>query len=440
MTNAQEQTSADFKWGNSFYFNINIGETITFQNTEIKLLQQKNHFNKFAINRDTIWLKVSRRTLPKTINDIRIFVADNKNVKALTDDSDVHGLLKKDALICLSDFETPQLNPNNFYFPISFNGGFLWSVEENNTMFSYAGKTNGKYTSHPGIDFNLHDSRGIEKHWIVAIENSTVKWVKNNSLTSSKMEVCVLLESNLQPNIYYVYNHLYSKNIAIKEGDKLVRGEPIGTIWGDDIWGHLHFSVVKSDTVPSFDSKYFNTVNCFPQIYELYFGKTHSFNRNYSKGKISFGRRCNINGNRKNVIAYEQYCRKGWVLGNWNTADRVEWVSKGSVGNARLLKKLFVNEKAACTNPKNYYDFDINVRNGVYRIRAKVGDLKKASWQKIQFEGITSETYSLNSGEYKWTSEKVVKVSDSKLTIRIFVDKSNKKVAGISEIVFQRAY
>jgi len=66
--------------------------------------------------------------------------------------------------------------------------------------------------------------------------------------------------------------------------------------------------------------------------------------------------------------------------------------------------------------------------------------LELASWQKIQFEGVTSATYSLDAGEFKWTSERVVKVKDGKLTVRIFIDESNKKVAGISEIVFQKAY
>ncbi len=438
--NAQNQSKADFQWGNTFYYNIDIGETITFQNTDVKLLQQKNHFNQFAIGTDTVWLKVSRRTLPKTINNIRIFVADNKNVKALTTDSEVHGLLKNDALICLSDFSQLLLNRDRYIFPISFNDGFLWSVEENSTMFSYQGKLNGEFSSHAGIDFDLNDACGIEKHWIVAIENSTVVWVEAENLDASNMDVCVLLESDSQPGIYYVYNYLYNKNVLVKKGDKLVRGELIGTIWGDDIWGHLHFSVVKSDTIPTYNSKYFNTANCFPHLYELYFKQAYSFNRNFTKGKIVFGRRNNLNGNIKNLLAFEAYAGKGWELGDWNTADRVEWISKGSTGNARLWKKLFRNEKASCVNPANYYDFEINVRNGVYRIRANVGDLELSTWQKVQFEEVTAATYSLNSGEFKWTSEKVVKVNDSKLTVRIFVDESNKKAAGICEIVFQQAY
>jgi hypothetical protein len=69
-----------------------------------------------------------------------------------------------------------------------------------------------------------------------------------------------------------------------------------------------------------------------------------------------------------------------------------------------------------------------------------VGDLLLPTWQKIDFEGINAGTFSLSEGEQKWTSERIVRVNDRKLTIRIYVDENNEKLAGISEIVFQRAY
>jgi hypothetical protein len=62
------------------------------------------------------------------------------------------------------------------------------------------------------------------------------------------------------------------------------------------------------------------------------------------------------------------------------------------------------------------------------------------SSQKIDFEGIAVGNYNLEAGEQKWTDERVVKVTDYKLTVRIHVDKGNQKVAGLSEIVFQQAY
>lgn len=430
----------DFVFGNTSYFNLNVGETINFHDNEVKLLQLKNHYNQLKIGNDTVWLKVSRRTLPIIVSGMRIFVADNKNVKALKKDSGVHGLLIKDVLLCLSNITEKLLNPNKYFFPISFNDGFLWSAEEDSHMFSYDKRTGKEHWLHSGIDIDLHDARGKEKHWIVAVENSTVIWVEDKNLDEANKEACVLMESESQPGIYYVYNHLYNKKIAVKKGDILVRGEPIGTIWGDELWGHLNFSVIISDTIPDYESKDFNTINIFPQLYELYFKQTYSFSRIYTKGKITFGQHCYLNGNKKNVIAFEDYTGKGWKLYNWNTADRVDFISKGIEGNARLNKKMFMGEKASCTNPDNWYDYEINVRNGVYRIRAKVGDYFLQSWQKVEFEGVHAATYSLKSGDLKWTSEKVVRVRDGKLTVRIFVDEKKNTIAGLSEIVFQQAY
>jgi hypothetical protein len=293
--------------------------------------------------------------------------------------------------------------------------------------------------SHAGIDFDLQDARGIEKHWIVAIENSTVVWVEDIIQDKAGKEASVLLESESQPGIYYLYNHLNNKNTEVKIGQKLQMGEPIGTIWGDEIWGHLTFSVIKSDSVPIIKNCCDNVVNCFPQIFELYFKQTSTFAKYFSKGRIFFGKACSQNGNQKNASTFEEYSGKGWILGKWNTADKVDFVSKGTEGNVRLRKTLFAGSPAECTNPNNWYDYEINVHNGTYRIRAKVGDIVLPTWQKISFENVEAGILIRGPGEFAWTSEKVVKVKDGNLTIRIFVDEKNEKPAGISEIVFQRA-
>ncbi len=440
---SQNSTIPEFVWGNSSYFNINVGETIFYNNNEITLLRVENHFNQFKIGVDTISIKVSRRTLPLQVGTLRIFVADNKYVKALTADKKVHGLLKKDALICVSGYEVPLLDQNQYYFPVSFNNGFLWSTEEESHMYSFinfAERKAKETDSNPGIDFDLHDARGIEKHWIVAIENSSVVWVDDKNQDKAGREACVLLESSSQPGIFYVYKHLNSKKTVVKKGQKLMRGEPIGTIWGDEIWGHLTFSVIKSDTVPSVKDCSYNAVNCFPQIFELYFKRTVGVSKNFSKGRIFFGKNRSQNGNQKNADAFEDYSGKGWLLGKWNTADKVDWIAKGNEGNVRLRKIMFAGSSAYFKNPVNFYDYEINVHNGAYRIRAKLGDLDLPSWQKIDFEGVNAGTFSLAEGEQKWTNERIVKVSDGKLTIRIYVDENNENPAGISEIVFQKAY
>jgi len=438
---AQENTKPDFIWGNASYFNINTGESIYYNSKQIKLLELENHFNKIKVGNDTLWLKVSRLSLPQSSEGIRLYVSDNKYVKGITDDNEVHGLLKKDALLCISENNEKMLEPGDFVFPISFNDGFLWNAQEDSYMFSYMGKTTeGSFRSYEGIGIDLDDARGIERHWVVAIENSTVVWVEDKKLDKMDKEACVLLKSNSNPDIYYVYNHLYNKNIEVRKGQKLMRGELIGTSWGNEKWGHLQLLVVKSDSVPSYGQHFHNSVNFFPQLYELYFKQSYSYSKSFSKGKIEFGKSVGVNRNQKNTSAFEEYAGKGWSLGRWNKADKVESVARGLDGNARLQKVLFDGSKAKSRNPNNYYEYQVNVKNGVYRVRAKVGDLYLPSWQKVDFEGVNAATYFLKAGDQKWTTERVVKIKDRKLTIRIYIDEESKNVAGLSEIVFQRAY
>jgi len=441
-TKSQNPTTPDFTWGNSSYFNISIGESVYYNDAEIKLLKLENQFNKIKIGDDTVRLKVSKRTLPLSNVKLRIFVADNKNVKVLASNKEMHGLLKKDALICVSGDNTPFLDPMNYIFPVSFNDGFIWSTEEDSYMFSYLNlaerKTKG-YDTHAGIDFDLHDARGMEKHWIIAIENSTVVWVEDKNLDAAGKEACVLLESQSQPGIFYLYKHLYNKKVLVKKGQVLEKGDPIGTIWGDESWGNLHFAVIKSVTAPSVLEIGNNIINCFPQMFELYFQQTTVYAKSFSKGKILFGKPRSQNGNQKNAGPFELYSGKGWITEKWNVADKVDYATKNNDGNVRLGKTLFSGSPAECTNPDNRYDYEINVHNGTYRIRAKMGDVALPTWQKVSFKGIEAGIFTLKGGEFVWTSEKVVKVNNGKLTIRIFVDENNEKPAGISEIVFQRA-
>ncbi len=439
--NAQEIDQPDFQWGNALYFNVNIGESVIYKNTEIKLIQIQNNFNFIQIGTDSVWLKVSRRSLPEIVNGLRIFVADNKNVKAITDDHDTHGLLHKDALICISLFNQPLLDPMLYNFPVSFNDGFIWNTEDDKHLFSYLGlmDCNGekKYCSHAGIDFELNDAKGLEKHWLLAIENSTVVWIEENRNENSKHQTAVLLKSNSNPGIYYYYSHLYDRTLEVRKGQNLRAGELIGTAWGDDKSGFVHFSVIKSDTIPANAPETFQIVNFFPQIYALYFRNTLQLAKTFVKGTIEFGRENRKNENDKNNLAFEEYTGKGWLLGKWNTADKVPTASSGDAGNVRLTKTLFAGTKAECSNPENRYVYEINVRKGTYRIRVKAGDLELATWQKVKFENTEPVIVNLGKGEFKWTSERIVKVNDGKLSIQIELNEDNNLPAGIIEIVFQ---
>jgi hypothetical protein len=439
-----QNTTPDFSWGNASFYNLKQGDSCIFNNIEIKLLKLENHYNHLKIGEDTICLKVSRRTLPEIINGLRVYVADNKNVKSITSDKQVHGLLTKDALVCVSEYKKPLFEPNDYTFPVNFNDGFIWNTEADGYMFSYLGpdKKFGEnyYRSHEGIDLDLDDARGVEKHWIVALENSEVEWIEEYKVAGEKA-ACVLLKSRSTPGIFYVYEGLLAKSIEIRKGQNMLQGEILGTVWGDENNGFLQLAVVKSDTVPQYQQRFYNLVNFFPQIYQLYYGQVYGLNKNYSKGRIVFGKkRKSSDENKTNIHSYENYIGKGWFFDHWNITQRVDCICSGDESNARLKKILFADSPAATTNPENWYDYDINVTNGTFRIRAKIGDLELPSWQKVEFEGIESGTFELAPGEYKWTNERVVKVNDGKLTVRIFIDPANKKAAGLSEIVFQKVY
>lgn len=436
---SQSNTKPDFTFGNASYFNINSGESVYFGNTEIKLLGINKQFNSLVVGTDTILCKVSRRTPPALVNGLRIFVADNFRIKSLSENPEAHGLLNKEAIICVSDAKEPLLNSFDYIFPVSFSDGFVWSCDEDSYLFSY--KTHDTKSRQScfseGIDFDLQEARGIEKHWIVAVENSSVVWVFEDK--NIKNEASVLLQSSSQPDIFYLYSHLYNKKVEARNGQLIEKGEILGTIWGDSHWGHLTFTVIRSDTIPEPGICAENIVNTFPHFFELYFQSSAIYSRNYRKGRLFFGKANMYNGNQKNTTAFEEYTGKGWITGDWNIAEKVETVSKGAEGNARLRKVLFGGTVAEAKNPNNWFDYEIHVPNGNYRIRARLGDVEMASWQKIAFEKVEAGTIATEKGQFVWTSERVVKVTDGRLTVRIYIDETNEKVAGISEIVFQQA-
>lgn len=428
-----------FTWGNVSFFNMAVGESFLYGNREIQLLEIENHFNKIRVGADTLWIKTSRRNLPVTIGCITVYVADNKNVNSPASASK---LLQKDALVAVSDFNKPLLDFNRYVFPVNFNNGFSWNFDIDMYLFSRLMENKmlneNFYRPHEGIVFNMNDSGGVEKHWITAIENSKVVWI-NRVVTEEKTNIsCVLLESISQSGIYYVYDNIDSKNIEIKTGQKLIQGEIIGTASNEYNNAFLQFATVKSDTVPSYANRYSNAVNCFPQLFQLYYRQTYVFPRSFSKGIVKLGVLNSENGAIGNIHAFETYSGKGWLLGKWNIKDMVEYASDGHAGNARLKYKLFSDTPAECTNSDGFYDYEICVPNGTYRIRAKLGDIKLASRQTVMFEGVEVATADLSPGEYKWTEEQIAQVTDGRLTIRIFVDTVENKPAGISEIVFQK--
>ena len=115
-----------FHFGNVLYVNLNQGEEYSFKGVSVKVLAIENTWTKVQIDQQEKWLNVARRELPLEMAGIRVFVADHKNLKALTTDDYVHQLLTKDVILCLSDASFPLLDTSQFTFPIARSDGFEW--------------------------------------------------------------------------------------------------------------------------------------------------------------------------------------------------------------------------------------------------------------------------------------------------------------------------
>lgn len=437
---AQTGTTPDFTFGNVSYFNLNVGEKCNFNESEIEILKVYHHYTKLRVDSDTVWLKVARRSPALALASVNIFVADNKSVKAISGNSTVHGLLKKDVLLAVSPIGAPMTDNSAIGFPISFTQGFLWRTLGDSYMFSYQQGSENEINnelSYAGIGIDMGETRAMDKHLVVSMENGRVVWVETQIPGTMEPQAAVCIQSESSPDIFYIYEHLHSRGISVKRNQRILKGDGIGFAWGDGNWNHLRVGIVRSDTIPGFENRHHNAVNFYPQMIGLYFGQQSLFLHSFTKGQIYFGRASHFNANAKNVSGFEELHGTGWLLGRWNTADKVEWVSGRKSGNARLRKTLFNGQPAQCTNPNDWYEFEINVRNGIYRIRALVGDHFQPSWQKIEFEGVGAGTFTRNAGDLVWTSERIVKVNDGKLTVRIYTE--GQKIAGLSEIVFQQA-
>lgn len=437
----QNEVSPEFTWGNGRFFNLNIGETVTFLNFEIKLLKIDGRTNLLKVNNDTVQLYASGRTLPLETSGLKLFAADNKTLKIISDNKQIHNNLKKDLLICVWNNKLPSLPESDFVFPVGFSTGFNWNGD--GTGYFFAAPCNhdwmlkNNFLMNDAYDFQISYDNNLSCHPVIAVENSTVV---QTSVAGNKnvKEIYLLLKSNSNGNIYYKYRFEGVKSVKLKTGEKLETGQEIVPFYTPGQKVLFSFSVIYSETEP--DIKPFSSaiVNVFPQLYELYYRQTNPVIKNFTKGRILFSDGGNAKGISKNMDKYEDWTGKGWLLGAWNIADKVEWTNNINGGNARLKKTLFENTKAMAVNPVNYFDYEISCPNGIYRIRANMGDVAENTWQRVEFEGIKTSAIHLGPGESKWTDEIVAKVSDLKLTTRIYLDTKNKVPAGISEIVFQQ--
>ena len=385
----------------------------------VALREVINHYCEIEVEGTSANLPVARNSRPVEIGGIRVYVADTKVVGALTTEEafpDVHRLLTKDALICLSNPELPLLDPDRFAFPIDRSDGFQWSMDENSHTFAYLNPNR----THEGTDIDLSEARGRRIHALVAIEDGIVRWV---SPGSSPSESCVLLESARSPGRYYVYQHLFKDHIDVTPGQAITKGERIGHIWGDRRWGHLHFAVLGQGPEPTYQTRYQSLINAFPMLYELWHGTLDTVAPPRTSGSFRFATPYWINGNRRILHAYSDAVGYGWQLGDWCPAGKLNSSlpddNRTFGQSARFTKILFSNTVVPAENPDDFIDFEIKVLNGVYRVRAEIGDQYNETHQTVEFEGVEAGTFELPKGSLAWTKEHHVTVADNQLTIRL---------------------
>lgn len=427
------------EWGNARYVDLAIGEKHRYMGRTLTLLSTAGDSATIEVDGVRETLTVARRTLPTIVSGVRVFLSSNRTLASLTPSKtfpDVYGASRRDALLCLSDPGKPLLDPSRFTFPISRDDGYVWKMEEDSHMFAYISSTR----AHEGIDLDLHEARGLEKHAIVAVEDGLVHWVE--TALTGKQEACVLIESTAQPNLYYIYQHLNRDKLLVTAGQKVARGDKLGYIWGDFRWGHLHFAVVgHSDAPPSYSNRYRNLLNAFPQLYELSHGNLDPIPRRWERGQFEFTRQYWLNGNRRRLSAFDDIVGYGWLLGSWCAAGKVETSHNGRTTSpdqsAILRKRMHAGTAHPAENPNDYFDFEVAVQNGAYRIMAEVGDVYSDTWQAIEFEGMKAGTYTLRAGPPRWTPEQIVTVNDGRLTIRIHL-KDELTPAGLRNLNFAR--
>lgn len=424
-------------FGNAVYVDLAIGESFRYMDRTVRLAAIDGDSCTVEVGGERRRLRVARRALPEVIGGVRVFAADNRNVKRATTDAkspEVHGALTLDALLCLSDSAKPLLDPQRFTFPISRTDGFEWTMEEDSHMFAWLNPER----SHEGIDIDLHDARGKKRHALVAIEAGVVRWVDASS--AGGKEACILLESAAEPGTWYIYQHMNRDMVMVRAGQRVERGQPLGYIWGDWQWGHLHFAVVGYGKQPEYKNRYRCVLNVFPQLYELWRGDLQPRNRVWTAGDFTFDKTYWACRNFKRLSRYDDLVGYGWRLDDACVAGVVEQVpgrEQQEPQNARLRKTLYAGTPIAAVHPVNHYDFEVAVEPGEYAVSVRVGDRLARSWQRVRLEGSEAGAYALGANQFAWTPEKTVAVHDGRLTIRIEL-KDAHSWAGLSQLRFAR--
>lgn len=427
-------TGAPVRWGNMLYVNLNVGESFVYEDKTVKLEDVQNATCLVRVDGEAARLTVARRALPTVVGGVRVFLANNRAVADLTEDrrSLLYSTLTGDALLCLSNPDGPLLDPTRHTFPIDRGDGYDWPMASDSHMFSYLYEKR----AHEGIDLDLHEARGCERHAIVAVEAGTIRWI--DTTHTDAHQACLLLESEAQPGLYYIYQHLNEAKLLVASGEHVAMGQGLGYIWGDMVWGHLHFAISGSGPLPtSHADVYAYELNAYPALYELWHGDLAPHPRVWHSGHFLFDRYRAGTGNAKRLNAYADCVGYGWCLGDWNPTEKVESAYPNDWGtNARLRKTLFEGLPAEATNPDDHYCFEVNVAPGTYEVRALVGDGAHATCQHLSFNGIGAGEWCCEANAFSWTPAVRVPCEDGTLIVRIDLD--GDIPAGLAELVFAR--
>lgn len=427
-----------YAWGNAIYVDLSVGDAFSFLGKDIALLRIENQRAVVRIGATEVRLTRVERALPSVVEGARVFLADNRNVKSLTTDPDVHGLLQRDALLCLSDASKPLLDPARYAFPISREDGYGWSMEEASAIFAYYGipwspsKGAGYLRSHEGIDFNLHDGRGIEKHPQVAIEDGVAHWVK----VTNADEACAAIQSASDPNIYYIYQHLCNRLLRVADGQAVAKGQAIAYNWGDGSWGHLHLAVTHRPTPPTYEDRYTNVLNVFPQMYELWHGDLAPRPRVWTRGRFAFAHPKAQVENKLHLSAYNDINGYGWRIADWCAAGAMQRHPYNS-GSIAFKKTLHAGHPAEARNPEDHYAFEVAVEPGAYAVSAQVGDVLRPTWQRVGFNRADAGLFELAPAQLAWTDEIEIDIPDGRLVLRIAL-RDDETYAGISQLHFAK--
>lgn len=427
-----------YQWGNTTYVDFAVGDSYIFQGKKVTLVALDANYAIVNVGDTEKRLIKVVRALPTVMEGVRVFVADTRITKELTTDPEVHGLLQKDALIALSDASKPLLDPDQYTFPVGRIDGYNWHMEESSGMFSYYGEPwraregMDYFRSHEGIDFDIHEGRGVEKHPLVAMEDGTIVL----AMDTNDDEACIIMASASNPNVYYVYQHMNNRLYFVEEGQKVKKGDKLGYIWGDGVWGHLHLSVVYRDEVPGYRGRYTNTFNFFPQMYELWHGDLELRSKVWENEHFTFIQEKSEVGNKLRFAAYDEIVGYGWRIGDWCTAAAMQRHPRHS-GSMAFKKTLHKGHPAEAVNPEDHYDFEVAVKTGNYKVRVKVGDVLHPTWQKISVNGVPAGTIELEKDQFEWTEEVTAEAPDGHLTVRFHL-KDEKTHAGVSALKFTR--